>query len=246
MNGLIYLAGGAGAHPTMILLHGFPGNEQNLDLAQAVRRAGWNVLTLHYRGAWGSPGTFSVAHVLEDVDAAVEFVRRPDVAAKFSIDTRTLVLGGHSMGGFATAAHARHDPRSPGCRLIDAWNAGSTAEQMSKVPARELPAAANKRFDDLGNSLQGATALSVVEETIAHRSEWNYLSWAPQLTHQPLLVIGASRGRGEDNHNLAQAVAAAGGKVTAVTFDTDHGFQDHRIALAAELVSWLQALPCAP
>jgi hypothetical protein len=55
LNALIYMAAGAGAHPTVILLHGFPGNEQNLDLAQAIRRAGWNVLTLHYRGAWGSP-----------------------------------------------------------------------------------------------------------------------------------------------------------------------------------------------
>ena len=40
MNALFYLAGGAGPHPTMVLLHGFPGNEQNLDLAQAIRRAG--------------------------------------------------------------------------------------------------------------------------------------------------------------------------------------------------------------
>ena len=35
----------------MILFHGLPGNEQNLDLAQAIRRANWNVLTLHYRGS---------------------------------------------------------------------------------------------------------------------------------------------------------------------------------------------------
>ena len=62
MNGVIYRAAGAGPHPTMLLLHGFPGNEQNLDLAQAVRRAGWTVLTLHYRGSWGSPGNFSFAH----------------------------------------------------------------------------------------------------------------------------------------------------------------------------------------
>jgi len=34
----------------VILFHGLPGNEQNLDLAQAIRRANWNVLTLHYRG----------------------------------------------------------------------------------------------------------------------------------------------------------------------------------------------------
>ena len=40
INGVAYLAGGAGAHPTLVLLHGLPGNEKNLDLAQAVRRAG--------------------------------------------------------------------------------------------------------------------------------------------------------------------------------------------------------------
>src|ERR1700751_2289463 len=60
INALLYLAGGAGPHPTMVLLHGFPGNEQNLDLAQAIRRAGWNVLTMHYRGSWGSPGAVSI------------------------------------------------------------------------------------------------------------------------------------------------------------------------------------------
>jgi uncharacterized protein len=243
MNALFYLAGGVGPHPTFVLLHGFPGNEQNLDLAQAIRRAGWNVLTLHYRGAWGSPGVFSIHNVLEDADAAVAFVRRPDVADKYGIDTSRIVLGGHSMGGFASAAHARHDKALQGVVLIDAWNAGSTGDQMNKIPRHELLEAADKRFNDVGNSLHGATAVSVVEETIAHRAEWNYLSWASQLTGQRLLVIGASRGRGEDNRNLADAVTGAGGKVTAVTFDSDHSFQDHRIALSAVVVDWLQQLP---
>jgi pimeloyl-ACP methyl ester carboxylesterase len=35
MNGQFYLAGGEGPHPTLVLLHGFPGNEQIFDLAQA-------------------------------------------------------------------------------------------------------------------------------------------------------------------------------------------------------------------
>src|SRR4051794_34273519 len=48
MNALFLLASGAGRHPTMLLLHGLPGNERNLDLAQVVRRAGWNVLTFTY------------------------------------------------------------------------------------------------------------------------------------------------------------------------------------------------------
>jgi pimeloyl-ACP methyl ester carboxylesterase len=243
MNGLFYLAGGAGPHPTFVLLHGFPGNEQNLDLAQAIRRAGWNVLTLHYRGSWGSPGTFSIVHVLEDADAAVAFVRRGDIAEQFGIDTRRIVLGGHSMGGFATAAHARTDQRLLGVVLLDAWNVGATADEFSKVsgPARAEMAA--KGFDDLGNSLQGATASSTADELVAHRAEWNFMSWAQDLAHRPLLVIGASRGGGEENHALAAAVARAGGKVTSRTLTSDHSFQDHRIALAAEVVKWLQSLP---
>ena len=48
-NGLIYQPSGAGPHPTLIVCHGLPGNEKNLDLAQAVRRAGWNAVTFSAR-----------------------------------------------------------------------------------------------------------------------------------------------------------------------------------------------------
>ena len=66
INGVAYLAAGAGTHPTLVIAHGWPGNEKNLDLAQAVRRAGWNAVTFNYRGSWGSPGEFHFAQVPED------------------------------------------------------------------------------------------------------------------------------------------------------------------------------------
>jgi predicted alpha/beta-fold hydrolase len=50
INGIAYQPAGAGLHPTLVICHGLPGNEKNLDLAQAVRRAGWNVITFNYRG----------------------------------------------------------------------------------------------------------------------------------------------------------------------------------------------------
>ena len=37
INAQIYRPPGEGAHPTAVLLHGLPGNEQNLDLAQVMR-----------------------------------------------------------------------------------------------------------------------------------------------------------------------------------------------------------------
>lgn len=47
---VLYTAEGDGVHPTVILLHGIPGCEQNFDLAQALRRVGFHVLTFHYSG----------------------------------------------------------------------------------------------------------------------------------------------------------------------------------------------------
>jgi predicted alpha/beta-fold hydrolase len=102
INGVAYLAAGAGTHPTFVLLHGLPGNEKNLDLAQAVRRAGWNAITFNYRGSWGSPGSFRFAQNLEDADAVLAFLRDPVNAKSLGIDTTHLVLAGHSMGGWVT------------------------------------------------------------------------------------------------------------------------------------------------
>jgi hypothetical protein len=147
------------------------------------------------------------------------------------------------MGGFASASHARSDGQLLGVFLIDAWNVGNTADEFAKVsgPARaELVA---KEFDDLGNSLHGATATSTAAEVLAHRKDWNFLPWAKDLTRYPLLVIGASKAGGQENRQLAEAVTRDGGRVTAITLPSDHSFQDHRIALAAELVDWLQKLP---
>ena len=113
MNALFFLAAGPGPHPTMLLLHGLPGNERNLDLAQAVRRAGWNVLTFTYRGAWGSEGDFSIANATEDTQAAMAFLRSPEAIREYGIDPRRLVIAGHSMGGYMAAHEAASEASSP-------------------------------------------------------------------------------------------------------------------------------------
>src|SRR5579863_2420470 len=99
LNAVFYLASGAGPHPVVLLLHGFPGNEQNMDLAYAMRRAGWNVMVPHYRGSWGSEGSFTFTHAIEDTQATIQFLRDPENVKKYRIDPSTLVLVGHSMGG---------------------------------------------------------------------------------------------------------------------------------------------------
>jgi hypothetical protein len=75
LNALAYVAAGAGPYPVVILLLGFPGNEKNLDLAQAIRRDGGDVVYFDYRGSWGSPGDFSFTHSIEDTQSAIAYVR---------------------------------------------------------------------------------------------------------------------------------------------------------------------------
>src|ERR1043166_6851814 len=98
INGVAYLASGARRHPTFIFFHGLPANEKNLDLAQAVRRAGGNAITVKYRGSWGSPGEFRFGGTLEDADAVLGFARDTANARLYGIDPRRIVIAGHRMG----------------------------------------------------------------------------------------------------------------------------------------------------
>jgi pimeloyl-ACP methyl ester carboxylesterase len=107
LSGLLYQANGFGPHPTVILLHGLPGNEKNLDIAQAVRRAGFNVMFFHYRGAWGSEGDYVLSQLPVDVTGAINFLRNH--ATRYRVNTRKLSLLGHSMGGFASLAAGSKD-----------------------------------------------------------------------------------------------------------------------------------------
>jgi pimeloyl-ACP methyl ester carboxylesterase len=240
INAVLFQASGPDPHPTVILMHGLPGNERNLDLAQAIRRCGWDVLTFTYRGAWGSPGDFSIANSMEDTAAALAFARSPD-ATRFGIDPRHIVLAGHSMGGataFMTAAGARG---LDGLILIDAWN---IAKGTSKGAFNRTEMIAG--FDDFGNSLHGGTPGSVADEVIAKRSQWDLVAAAARIGRTPVLTINAKYGIGARNQPVTDALRKTGARVTEVTIDSDHSFSDHRLALAATVTRWLQQLPVKP
>jgi pimeloyl-ACP methyl ester carboxylesterase len=189
MNALLLQASGSGPKPTLLLLHGLPGNEQNLDLAQAIRRAGWNVLTMHYRGSWGSPGTFSIAGAFEDAEAAMAFLRHPENAAKYCIDTRRVLIGGHSMGGFVAAFYAAAHPELPGLVLLDAGNYGSDGRELRAHP--EMRAEVIAALGDLGNSLAGTDAERLTDEFAQHGDDCDLMLRLPALALRPTLVIGA-------------------------------------------------------
>jgi pimeloyl-ACP methyl ester carboxylesterase len=235
LNALLFVAAGKGPHHTVILMHGLPGNERNLDLAQAMRRAGWDVLTFTYRGVWGSPGDFSISNSMEDAVAALEFARS-DAGAKLGIDTKHIVLAGHSMGGATAAMAAASATGLDGLILIDAWNiAGGTSK--GDVTRDELVSG----FDDFGNS--GASPEKIADEVVAKRSQWDLVAAAPRLAGLPILTVTAKYGAAEENRPTTAALRKVNRRVTAIEMNTDHPFADHRIALAQTVVGWLNRRP---
>lgn len=235
MNGVLYTAAGAGPHPAVMLFHGFPGNEQNLDLAQTIRRAGFDVLTMHYRGAWGSPGSFSFAHALEDSDAALAFLRTN--ADKFHIDARRVFVAGHSMGGWMAVSAAAHDPAVAGVILISAADMGLSGTRFGDPAVRQK--AMDAEFHDDAIPLAGTTADALMDELAAHGAEWDFVALAPALKNRPVLVVTSDDGLAPTNARLAAALRAAGGTVSEIHFPTDHSYSDHRIALESAVLGWL-------
>jgi uncharacterized protein len=232
MNGAIWQAAGRGPHPVVVLYHGFPGNEQNLDLAYTLRRAGWSVLTFHYRGSWGSGGTFSFTHVFEDARAALDFIRDPALDKQYGLDPSTVVLIGHSMGGAAAAKVGADTAGLGGVVLISAANFGGFA----KSPGGH--AAVVRMMADNMESLAGTSPQTLAREAEAH-ADWDIMGNAAGLARQRLLVLTADDGLSATGQALADAVNRAKGDTTVVHMATDHGYSDHRIALQRAVLEWL-------
>jgi uncharacterized protein len=248
--GVFYLASGPGLHPTLILMHGFPGYEQNLDLAQAIRRAGWNVLAVHYRGSWGVKGTFSFQHAIEDADAEVAFVLDPANAKKYRIDTGKIALLGHSMGGYLVASAAAHEPKVAGIAMISAWNIGASfpppeGGESQHVTDDKARAALIKDFTESNNAdpLTGCTVESLVNEIYEHRASLNFNDFAVHIASRPVLVISSEDGLAPADQAFAEALKKGGNThVTEAHFDTDHAYSDQRIALTTAVLNWLTTL----
>jgi hypothetical protein len=241
MPGHIYVADGPGPHPTVVLLHGIPGNEKNLDLAQSLRRNGFNVLFFHYRGAWGAEGAYKLSQLDDDALAVVAFLRDRASAEQYRVDPERLTLIGHSMGAFTALAAGRQDADLMCVGAMSPVNLGllkTGLESGDATLAQGLADYADQLF--MLADFDGEAMLADIDAT--GLAAWDITGFGPGLADKPLLMlVGDQDDVTPAAENLMPAVAAyreAGVDVALRIIDGDHGFSGNRLGLIRTVTRW--------
>lgn len=238
MSGRMFMAQGAGPHPTVVVARGMPDLLGSLDVAMALRRAGFNVLSFNYRGCWGSEGTFTLMHSFEDVNAAVGFLREEAHARQLRVDPGRIVLLGFSYGGPAVLKAAAADPRIRAVALIDGTDMRSDVDELKAHPQEAIA------WMDSLLAVRLGSGKAVTDEIVSQADWWNPATAKEGLAGKHVLLVVASRGTGAEpvaRPTMAEMFKDSA-RLTAVMLDADHGFSDRRIALTRTVLSWAQGL----
>jgi pimeloyl-ACP methyl ester carboxylesterase len=227
LQGFIYKANGVQKHPTLVLLHGYPGNEKNLDLAQVVRAHGWNVIYFDYRGSWGSQGEFSFEHCVEDVLNVVVYCKK--YTDSLQIDTSKIALFGHSMGGWVCLKALQKLPDVQKGFILSAWDIPYVTRNSQVLSNSE------KRSDDyfVLNKKSGKDLFKPVVDNPVY---YNLANDSLALSTKQIIML--------DEHQRNEHIANAIKNNTKNYFlyevwKTDHQFTNKRVALIKKILAFL-------
>lgn len=219
--GGFYKAAGETPRPTAVLLHGLPGIEKHLDIAYGLRDLGWNCLYFHFRGCWGSEGTYSLAGLTDDTGAAVEWILKQP-----SVDQDRIALIGASTGSYPALLYGATDPR---IRAIVGIS------PLIEPQAFQFP---KDMADEFAGMLNGVTGQDL-------QAQWKAL---PPLADafrafasRALLLITADKDDIFPPSQYSDSIAGFPNLQWVRNEESDHGFSDCRPWLTRTVTNWLVA-----
>jgi dienelactone hydrolase len=237
---------------TVLLIPGWGGGPSDaLGIGRALADAGMAVVVLSPRGWHDSEGTATFAHALEDIGAALAWVRVPANAGRYGLTPGSLVLGGYSWGGGMALAYAARDPSvkrvfsaagTDHGQFIRQYRADSAfAAMVDELLASSAAPAGPIRFD----------VAFTMQELAEGQAVYGLIENAAKLADRSILLFG---GWEDENvtvdHSLLplyRALRAAGaGDVTFKVYHTDHSFGGVRADLHADLIRWIERSAVGP
>ncbi len=227
MYGLAYTADGKGPHPTLVLLHGLPGNERSLDIAQSLRRAGYNVIYFNYRGTWGSKGTFAFKNAIDDVSAVVDYLTDSLNKESLRVDPEQIFIAGHSMGAGIALIAGLKDPRVKGVVGISVFNP-YTLLQGDSAPGTLI--SLKEYLLTLG--MLNCDPDKFLNDILSNLKDYDIEDMVAKA-EKPILVID------EHMNNTYFTKYNKRENFEYKLWNTDHAFSNRRIALTKEIKNWL-------
>ena len=223
--GVLYLARGEEPKPTVLLLHGCPGLEKNLDLAVRLRDQGWNAMAFHYRGCWGSAGRYDLRTIPRDVTAAVDLL-----AGCPRVDTERIAVLGHSLGGWAALVTAAGEPR---LRAVAVYGAAARPGNGLRLSPDRIEAEFTRFLAVTPDEF------AAQRDEVAERMDG--LTAAEAIGLRPLLVVHGTADRWVPVAQARELAARAGPGCRYVEVEgADHAFSWHRAELAELITGWLR------
>ena len=211
--------------PVVLMLHGHPGGDKNLDIGEALRANGFAVAVISYRGVWGSHGDYLLSHNIEDVAAAVGFLRQK--AVEHRLDPERIFLFGHSMGGFSALNAMARGLKVAGAVLMAPYDAGYNY-LYDRANFDSVMACKNSGYFHL-------SADDALEQDAAENAEsWNFSDLIGKLDKTiPYCFIDGTRDTTSHHMGpIVQRMKQAGYAVSYHLLEDGHMFPLHRATIA--------------
>ena len=253
LKGKFYISAGTGKFPTLVLLHGFPGGEQDvLGIGKFVSEAGINVMTFNYSGTHKSEGKFSFENTQKDIQAAFEFIHQSRNILQYKIDTASIYLGGYSYGGGMALTYAANHPEIKSVFSIAGNDHGAFMKEYNRNP--EMKEMIDKMFDELKGQPEivrfgpGSTPKEIAELHIIESNPTLDLRYcAPMLAPKDILLIGGWDDQNVSFENIILPLYRAimsehAAHVTITAVQDNHTFKDTRTELVQIISEWLKSL----
>ena len=243
----LWLAQGAGAKGCVIVTPQMYGGDSLDSLFPALYGSGIHVMKFLPRGMWDDQHVYTLSGALDDLHAAVDFVRsladkQTPSGNTYRIDPDRIAALGLSGGGGNVSVG--------GCAENDHIKA---AVGVCTANVRQLhPTEKNaERIAEITAFMKSQTAGRIDFEAVAAAmspadiDRVDIIKQAEKLKQKKLLLVGASHDLASPadtcHRRFANALRDAGAQnLTDVVFETDHMFMTKRLALARLVIAWLR------
>lgn len=222
--GGLFSPGGSGRSAAVLALHGFPGVQQNEDIAAELCRRGMTVFLPHFGGCWGSGGPYHVDGLAADAEAAFALLRRYR-----HVDAERVGILGYSLGGWVAlklAAQAR---------------AAAVAVLAAAVP-REGELGDVHYLRKNGRVVNIRSVAEVWKEYLRAARDDRPQEYLPAIAPAPVLFLHGQRDRLVPPASSVRLFTLTREPKQLLELpDEDHEFQTDRRRVVGAVCSWLES-----